>query len=760
MKQRFRKGIALLLTGILLALSAGALGDTSGSISGTTAAASSFTVNVTGNGGGYIRITGAAGAAYVADYDYYGNLNGYKTESAFGFFRVDVTGTGYSKSYTWAPSATAGSAETSKSMVIAFPMRGVYQVSVTPLSKDEINGTYWAQNRFQSWTGQAAWVIDRNINCTLSGGSSGGGVQPQPQPQPGGAAVTVYCRDSAGNTLSFYTEQITYSRTIYPKAISGYTATTSGQYVNYYSNGTCSPGTVIFYYQRASQASGAVTVECRDIAGNTLSTYTEQVTYSRTIYPKPISGYTAQSASRYITCSGGTCTPSTVIFYYQRAVVPATVSITCVDTSGATLRFYTQSVTNSTTIYPQNINGYKTLSGGQQVTYSNGTCNPSTITFQYEKYAVSADVTVDCYDLAGTFLESYTETVSFSRAVTPRQIDGYSIASGPQYVTFANGACTPSRITFKYQKVANPATLTVDCYDIAGNYIRSYTETITASRTVNPRAISGYNIVSGGQAVTYSDGTCSPSQVSFTYQKIPTPAAVTIRCIDNNGATIRSYTETVTANKTVSPPFISGYTALSSPQQVTYSDGTCSPGQIDFQYQVGSPVTPGGNPEVMYPSSWDTQFKPGTAREGNGNEHQVDMLPNIHDDNPTSVFGWIWWSSESDLTKDTQYPELTAYFDGGTVSSVGIRNGNQAQGASTYRKYARATRFFLKIYDTAGNMSEFTMDIPDQYTGDYRVSPLGRTYTNVSRIEFWIAGYANGDSSKHVIYISDIIFYK
>ena len=184
---------------------------------------------------------------------------------------------------------------------------------------------------------------------------------------------------------------------------------------------------------------------------------------------------------------------------------------------------------------------------------------------------------------------------------------------------------------------------------------------MTCSRTIYPQAISGYTIVSGGQAVTYSsDGTCSPVKLTFTYQKMPTPASLSVRCIDNNGNVIRSYTETITADKTVTPPAISGYTALSAAQQVTFSDGACSPSQIDFQYQIGSPVTPGGNPEVAYPASWDTQFKPGTANNDHNNWNQVQYLPYLYDDNPATSFSWIWWSSESDPEKDTKYPELTA----------------------------------------------------------------------------------------------------
>lgn len=833
MKHGFRRGLSLLLACILsLSLScvwpgmAGA--DETGDVSGSTAATTTFSVSATGSGSGYIRLFATKGTAYVADYDYYGNFKGYKEEEDFGFFRVQVSGSNYTQTYTWVPSAQmntsgnvsgTGSVVTSQSLLVVFPVKGSYTVTVTPLTKEQINGVYWVKNRFQYWTKNASWIVNKAVNCQCQG-SGGGSTQPQngqvtvncmdqsgnfiqsyteyvnssktiyPRTingytaisstgtyvtcnngvcTPGniifyyskassGAKVTVYCYDTAGNYLRGYTETITASKTIYPQAITGYNTTSGGQYIAY-SNGTCNPATVTFKYQKA-QSSGTVTVYCYDTAGSYLRAYTENITASTTIYPQPISGYSTPSGSQYITYNNGVCSPATVSFRYQKIPTSASVTVNCYDTNGAYIRSYTETVSASKTIYPQGISGYKTLSGGEYITYSNGACNPNTVTFQYEKYASSATVNIGCFDQDGNWLNSYTETLTASRTIYPQAISGYNVASGGQYVTFANGACNPSDITFRYQKIQNPATLNVDCYDTNGNYIRSYTETITASRTVYPQAISGYNIASGGQQVTYSDGTCNPATISFSYAKIATPATLTIRCIDNNGSVIRTDTQSITADRTINPPQITGYTALSGAQTVSYSDGTCNPSQIDFQYQIGSPVDPGSNPEVAYPTSWDTQFKPGTAREGNGNENQVTMLPNIADDNAGTVFGWIWWSSESDPEKDTKYPELTAYFDSATVSSIGIRNGNQSSAEKTYKQYARPKRFFVKIYDNSGNLYEYTMNIPDQYSGDYQVFPLGQTYYDVSRIEFWLAGYYNGSGSAHVLYIADIQFYK
>ena len=828
MRNGFGKKWLLILAGILLlvlACSAASLADTTGDIGGTTSAAVSFDVATTGNSSGYIKLGGTRGTANIADYDFYGSFSGYKTEDAFGFFRVEVVKTGYSQTYVWAPSASMSTngAETSPSLVIVFPVQGTYRVTVTPLAQNEINGVYWAQNRFQSWAKPASWTVSREVNCHCSNPTGGTGiptaagrvavycydanntfltsyyeevaasrtVYPKEisgyspttggqyvtltngvcnpsaltfryQKSQGSATLTVYCYDTEGSYIRTYTETVTASRTVYPQEISGYTATSGGQYVTY-SNGMCSPASVTFRYQK-NQAYGTVTVYCYDTDGNYIRSYTETVTASKMIYPQNINGYNTPNSSQYVTFSNGVCNPSTVTFRYQKIPTSATVTVNCYDVDGGFIRSYTQTISASTTIYPQAITGYKIVSSGQYITYSNGTCSPNTVKFLYEPYAVSATLTVNCYDIAGNFLQSYTETISFSQTVAPREIKGYTATSGGQYVTFSNGVCDPSTVTFRYQKNQAGATLTVECYDAKGNFITSYTETITATTTVYPQTINGYIINSEPQEVKLKkDGTCSPSKIKFNYKKTSVPATLQIQCVDDKGKEIKMMTMTVTKDTKVAPPDLDGYTATSKAKEVLFNDdGTCSPDKLKFKYtKNGSHDTPKYDPNLAYPKSWDTQFKPGTARDGNGNEHQIDSLPNLYDDDPTTVFGWIWWSSESDLTKDTKYPEITAYFEEGTtVSGVGIRNGNQINGKKTYKQYARPKQFLVRIFNTKGKMYNFTMDIPDEYSEDYMEFRFEKTYKNVERIEFWISGYYNGDTSKHVIYLSDMIFYK
>ena len=696
MRNGFRKGLSLLLAAVLslalvFAWPAAAGADDSGDISGTSKAAVTFTVNA-GNGGGYFVLFGTKGSAYASVFDASGRFTGYNSEAMYGFFRILVTRSGYEQSYVWAPSATENTydAERGQTLVITFPYAGDYTVVVTPLTRQEINGSYLPQNRFHYWVTDASWIISRSSNCGF-GAAGGAGTRPAAS-----GTVSVYCYDIARNYIQAYSETVTASTTLYPKEIPGYKSASSGQYVAF-NNGTCNPATVFFYYMKEA-AYGSVTVYCYDSNGQLIRQYTETVTASQTIYPQAISGYNPTSSGQYITFSGGACTPASVTFNYQKIQQgPATLTVNCYDENGNFIRTYTEQVSQSKTVYAQGISGYEVISPGQYVTYNNGTCSPTTVAFSYRK------------------IQQY------------------------------------------------PATLTVNCYDENGTCIRTYTEQLTASKTVYPQAISGYNAASSsGQYITYSpNGTCAPSTVSFNYTKLPEPATLTIRCIDNNGTVIRTTTESITASKTVSPPSIAGYTALSGSQQVTYSNGTCSPAQVDFQYQIGTKVSPGSNPRMAYPTSWDTQFKPGTATWQNGTNARIfDKLWTMYDDSAGSSFYWVIYQAE---TVDN-IPEFTAFFGEDTsISSIGIRNGNLLD-SYRYSKYARVKRFEVRIYDKEGNEYKEVLNIPDGFTMDYREFPLSAVYVNVTRVEFWITGtadyYYGKDEGTNVCHLADIAFFK
>ena len=367
-------------------------------------------------------------------------------------------------------------------------------------------------------------------------------------------------------------------------------------------------------------------------------------------------------------------------------------------------------------------------------------------------------VTVNCFDTSGNFIRSYSETLSSSRAVVPQEISGYTATTAGQYVIFQNGMCYPASVTFYYQRNPASASLTVYCYDLSGRFIRSYSETVSGSRTVVPQEIGGYTSTGSGQYVTFRNGACSPSEITFYYIRNAASGQVTVTCRDSFGNVIRTYTETVSGSRKIAPQAISGYRSLSAAVTVTCTDGVCTPANVGFIYELNTvPPGPGSNPGAVTPARWDTQFKPGTATASNGsNADRVRKLPNLYDENPDTSFFWLVWKSE---WKD-EVPEITAYFNGDTVSSIGIVNGN-AKDAARFAKYARATCYTARVYSTDGTLlSQTSIDLPDSFTRDYRVYSLGGTFGNVDRVELYLVSYKVGNTEQNVIHISEMQFYR
>ncbi len=300
-------------------------------------------------------------------------------------------------------------------------------------------------------------------------------------------------------------------------------------------------------------------------------------------------------------------------------------------------------------------------------------------------------------------------------------------------------------------------------------------------------APTGYQAVASTPIRIYVDSTGHPvtDTVIFYYQKVQQAFSgiVTVYCIDINGNRIYSYTETIFNSQYIYPRAINGYTAPASPQYVYFTNGVCSPGFVIFQYRAAEPVvtappavtappvitappapvvTPapsGGLPEnVVWPTQWDTQFKPGTTGPGGYNEGRVQRLPNIADDNYMTSFDWLVWSGE----KEDSIPEITAYFNNATVSKVLMRSGYLAGGSTDYYRFARPTKFRVKIFTADGGEYETEIERGDNYSTNYETFYLGNTYTNVTRIEFflvWMRCDENEDiEHRYVIHVADMAF--
>lgn len=266
---------------------------------------------------------------------------------------------------------------------------------------------------------------------------------------------------------------------------------------------------------------------------------------------------------------------------------------------------------------------------------------------------------------------------------------------------------------------------------------------------------SGYTLVSSSTANVYVDSSGRPDKntVTFYYKRnTPSSASVTVYCYDQNGNYIQSYTETISSGKTINPKSISGYTATSSGQYVSFSNGSANPSSITFYYKKNSAPVPQPSHGTVRPTGWDTQFKPGYCRQDN--ETKYRDLYKLYDDNSSTAFWWVIWKSE----RTDSIPEITAYFNGDTVSSIGIRNGR----LDSYTQYARAARFRVRITHSGGTSTTYVY-IPDVKDYGYQTFSLGGTYSGVTRIELFLdggdgEGFYSGTKEKYYLYISDIMF--
>ncbi|MDO5435990.1 MAG: MucBP domain-containing protein [Clostridia bacterium] len=408
-----------------------------------------------------------------------------------------------------------------------------------------------------------------------------------------GAELQILCKDQNGNLIDSETRVITKNTYVYPKEITGYTAP-AGRYVTYLSSrNACSPATVTFVYTKKSTAA-ALKINYVDQNGVLLDSETKMISANTTVSGKEISGYTLLTGSRTVTYSkNGTCSPSTVTFTYSKNASYALLTIRYTDTNGNILDTETRQITKNTTIAGKEISGYTLQTGSRYVTYlGNGTCSPSTVTFTYSKNASYALLTIRYTDTNGNILDTETRQITKNTTIAGKEISGYTLQTGSRYVTYlGNGVCSPSTVTFSYSKNASYATLTIRYTDESGNILDTETRRITKNTTVTGKEISGYTLLSGSTAVTYNtNGTCSPSTVTFTYRKKATYAVLTIYYVDENGNILDTETRNISKKTTISGKTISGYTLQTGSRSVSYlGDGVCSPDTLTFTYKYIDP---------------------------------------------------------------------------------------------------------------------------------------------------------------------------
>ena len=111
-----------------------------------------------------------------------------------------------------------------------------------------------------------------------------------------------------------------------------------------------------------------------------------------------------------------------------------------------------QTIFSTTVIYPPAIDGYY-CGEEKYISYSVG--SSASFKFYYDK--IEGKVYVECYDSDGHCFEGYTEIITSSQNLYPRQFSGYTAISSSEYVKLdPPDKCTPVTIKFYYSKNSGP----------------------------------------------------------------------------------------------------------------------------------------------------------------------------------------------------------------------------------------------------------------------------------------------------------------
>ncbi len=137
----------------------------------------------------------------------------------------------------------------------------------------------------------------------------------------------------------------------------------------------------------------------------------------------------------------------------------------------------------------------------------------------------------------------------------------------------------------------------------------------------------------------------------------------------------------------------------------------------------------------------------------------------------------MWFGCYSNAATD-DIPDITFYFDNATIKDIWIRNGSEK--SDNFRDYARMGNLAVTIWSgdrsyglyfpRKGRYNKF-YNLQDNYDADelsenfidgYQRYALDNTYYNVTKIEFWVKGWYEGEKKdnqhRYQMWIADIAF--
>lgn len=479
------------------------------------------------------------------------------------------------------------------------------------------------------------------------------------------ADVTVHVQDVNGSQLadsySVTLGEGTHAASlIQPADPAGYTFSHASHEQITITAGGADPAAVTFYYSRIPVQ---VTVHVQDANGNTIAdsypvTLGDGTHDAANLKPADPAGYAYSHASHaQINISTNGADPAEIVFYYQKLPTEAQVSFQYVDEQGnpvAGLNSYSATLEEGvydTAVYAATAPAgylYSGASHAQIVIDQNG-ASPAEVFFYYTRLPDS--VTIPVYHLdadgnplldptaIGFTMADFGKTVNVADVLGITAPEGYVVA-GISHETITidqRGGVNPEAIQVTY--VVRPkaeADVTFHYLCSGKSIAESQTHRLTEGTwDTNEYAVKvdGYNLT-GADAQTViigMDGSATPAEVNFTYEKLVTTANLTVHYRNSFGEempgspeirALEKGTHIITPNAAYAP---AGYVLSANTQsyEVTVSsDLTLSVPSVSFNYYDQNLT---GTITVNY---YDTESATTFASE------QVKLAPGTHEIQP------------------------------------------------------------------------------------------------------------------------------
>ena len=436
---------------------------------------------------------------------------------------------------------------------------------------------------------------------------------------PVSANVTAHYVDEAGQPIK--ADMIyTYDRgdhLVEAPAIEGYEITGQQAYTVTIDDTGAQPEEVTFVYARRIPDAQAVLRYINEEGQALLADGVQTLAAgTHTVYAETIPGYVVVGESaREVTVDMNGASPAEIVFVYAREVLPSLVTVHYIDERGETIApdDIQQVPPGESQIYPMaDISPDDYLLTGASsygITVTADGASPSEITFTYQRVAKPVTVTLHYVDDLGNVIaaDTYATVEPGIHAVSPEAIipqDEYALLPPESVlVTVDVDGADITEITFAYQRLVRPVTVTVHYVDERGETIapdtyQTYGEGEHAVTPTADIAAEDYTLeLPASYALTVTLEGATLNEVTFTYRRVVKPAVITVHYVDTENNPVAADTqETFTEGNWVvfpNPADLPAHYELdaASPalQTVNVTADGASPSEVTFVYVFTAP---------------------------------------------------------------------------------------------------------------------------------------------------------------------------